>query len=68
MATDLDRSRAVCHICGQRELWARDAGAVTEELASFSRRHVHRGALRVDVVVAGHDELLDPYGIPYQRG
>ena len=68
MPTDLDRSRAVCHLCGQRELLPRDAGAVSEELASFSRRHVHRGGFRVDVVVADSDELPDPDGIPYQRG
>jgi hypothetical protein len=68
MPTDLDRSRAVCHVCGQRELLPRDAGAVSEELASFSRRHVHRDAFRVDVVVAAGDELPDPYGLPQQRG
>jgi hypothetical protein len=68
MPRDLDRSRAVCHLCGQRKLLARDAGAVAEELASFSRRHVHRGAFQVDVVVAGREELPDPYGIPDQRG
>jgi hypothetical protein len=67
MPTDLDRSRALCHICGQRELLPPDPGAVSEELASFSRRHVHRGGFRVDVVVADRDELPDLYGIPGQR-
>jgi len=68
MPTDLDRSRAVCHLCGHRELLPRDPDAVSEELARFSRRHVHRGSFRVDVVVANRDELPDADGIPYPRG
>jgi len=65
---DLDLSRAVCRVCGEDMLLVADATAVAKDLSNFSVRHTHRGAFRIDVVVAGHDELTETAGIPRQRG
>lgn len=55
--SDLDRSRAMCRVCGETQVLSADPVQVTKELSIFSARHSEHDAFRIEVVVAGHDEL-----------
>ena len=60
MPRDLDRSRAICRVCGEGQVLSADQVQVTKELSNFSARHSEHDAFRIDVVVAGPDELPHP--------
>ena len=58
--SDLDRSRAICRVCGASQVLSAELVQVTEELSTFSARHGEHDEFRIDVVVAGQDELPHP--------
>ena len=60
MPSDLDRSRAVCRVCGEVQVLPADTDAVAKELSTFSARHSLHGAYRIDVVVANDVEMPHP--------
>ena len=60
MPSDLDRSRAICRVCGDVQVLSADPDDVAKELATFSTRHGLHVVFRIDVVVADYDELPRP--------